>query len=153
MFSADGLFLCKSGIMSISGVKQKNGDIMDKLCKRVKKLRIALDMSQQELADKLGYKSASGIARIENGNNSIPFSKVEAFAKALNVSATYLFQGSENSDDDYYFDKETATNVRNLHDRSDLRNVLNSTAKASPDAIKEIQKFIEFQLAKEEGRK
>ena len=44
---------------------------------------MALHMTQQELAARLGYKSTSTIAKIEAGVNDIPQSKIIAFARAL----------------------------------------------------------------------
>ncbi|CDX00732.1 Helix-turn-helix [Desulfitobacterium hafniense] len=60
------------------------------LYERIKFRRNELDMSQDELAQKLGYKSRSTIAKIENGENDIPQSKIEAFAKALQTTPSYL---------------------------------------------------------------
>ena len=45
--------------------------------------REAILMSQQELADRLGYTHRSAIAKIEAGANGIPVRKIEAFASAL----------------------------------------------------------------------
>lgn len=47
-------------------------------------------MTQEELADKLHYKSKTTIAKIENGTNDIVQSKVVEFAKALRTSPAYL---------------------------------------------------------------
>ena len=43
------------------------------LYKRIKKRREELGMSQDELAQKLGYKSRSTIAKIEKGENDITY--------------------------------------------------------------------------------
>lgn len=48
--------------------------------------RIALHLTQQELAKKLGYKSTSTIAKIESGENDIPQAKIADFAVALNTT-------------------------------------------------------------------
>ena len=60
------------------------------LYQRIKQRREELDMSQEVLAKKLGYKDRSTIARIENGENDITQSKIEMFAKALDTSPAYL---------------------------------------------------------------
>ena len=52
--------------------------------------RIALKMTQQELAQKMGYKSTSTIAKIESGENDIPQAKIAAFAKALSTTPADL---------------------------------------------------------------
>ena len=63
---------------------------MLKLYENIRNRREELGMSQQDLADLLGYKSRSTIAKIESGENDIPQSKVMAFAKALKTTPAYL---------------------------------------------------------------
>ena len=60
------------------------------LYKNIRSRRIALKMTQQELAQKLGYKSTSTIAKIESGENDIPQAKLGAFAEALNTTPAEL---------------------------------------------------------------
>lgn len=57
---------------------------------RIKARREQLQMTQEELAKKIGYKSKTTITKIENGTNDIVQSKVCDFAKALNTTPTYL---------------------------------------------------------------
>ena len=60
------------------------------LCKNIRARRIALKMTQQELAQKVGYKSTSTIAKIESGENDIPHARLAAFAVALNSTPVEL---------------------------------------------------------------
>ena len=60
------------------------------LHKIIRSRRIALKMTQQELAQKLGYKSTSTIAKIESGKNDVPQAKLAAFAEALNTTTADL---------------------------------------------------------------
>lgn len=53
---------------------------------RIKKLRILKGMTQEELAQKMGYTSRSTINKIEKGLIDIPQSKIEEFSKILNVT-------------------------------------------------------------------
>jgi len=57
--------------------------------------RKELNMTQEELAKKMGYKSKSTINKIENGTNDIPQSKIAKFAKVLNTSIAYLMEWEE----------------------------------------------------------
>ena len=57
---------------------------------KIKFRREELQMSQEELANRLGYKSRSTIAKIESGENDLTQSKIIAFAKALNTTAQWL---------------------------------------------------------------
>ena len=63
---------------------------MLELYENIRARRIALHMTQQELAKKLGYKSTSTIAKIESGENDIPQAKIAAFAAALDTTPAEL---------------------------------------------------------------
>jgi len=65
--------------------------------KRIKEKRIELGITQEDLASKLGYKSKTTIAKIENGTNDITQSRVVDFANALNTTPAYLM-GWEDSE-------------------------------------------------------
>lgn len=56
----------------------------------IRSLREKQGMSQQTLADLLGYKDRSTIAKIESGKVDLSQTKLEAFAKVLDVSVTDL---------------------------------------------------------------
>ena len=70
---------------------------MSTIGKRIARRRIELGLSQEELAEKLGYASRSGINKIENGKNAFPQKKLPAFAEVLKCSVNYL-TGTENID-------------------------------------------------------
>ena len=57
---------------------------------RIKAQRINLGWTQRQLAEKMGYKNHSVIARIERGTVDIPQSRLDQFAKVLGVSHAYL---------------------------------------------------------------
>ena len=60
-------------------------DNLVKFGANIKRLRLALGMSQDELAEKCGYTSRSSIAKIETGATDIPQAKIKLFADALHV--------------------------------------------------------------------
>ena len=60
------------------------------LHKKIKQRRIELNMSQDDLAKRTGYKTKSAISRIERGERDITQSQVELFAKALETTPSYL---------------------------------------------------------------
>ena len=68
------------------------------MCDRIKKRRLELNMSQEELALKVGYESRSAINKIELGKIGISQDKVERFAEALNTSTAYLQGKLDDSD-------------------------------------------------------
>ena len=86
----------------------KRGEKMLQIYKNIKKRRKELDMTQTELAKKLGYTDKSMISKIENGLIDLPQSKIMAFADALSIPPgdlmgweDNLFTNSENNYIDY----------------------------------------------------
>lgn len=57
---------------------------------KIKELRQLKGYTQLELAKKVGYTSKATINKIELNINDVQLSKVEAFAKALDVTPGYL---------------------------------------------------------------
>lgn len=70
---------------------------------RIRKLREEKGMSQQELAERVGFKTASAVNKIELGLRNISQSKVSAFAKALNTTTSYLIDGEGESSRSFNF--------------------------------------------------
>ena len=81
---------------------------------RVKILRKEKGMTQEELAQKLGYKSKSSVAHIENGRD-IPRPMVIQMADALDTTPAYLMGWEDN-----------AKNAPIISDRSAVINRINS---------------------------
>lgn len=88
-----------------------------KLYERIKERREALNMSQDELAVKLGYKSRSSINKIELGKSDIPQSKIKAFADALDTTPGYLMGWEEKSkiwDEEFNKDGKLAEDIKKI---------------------------------------
>lgn len=64
---------------------------------RIKQLRIARGMSQEELAKKVGYEGRSAISKVENGDRDISQSMIAKYADALDVTPEYLLFGDKNT--------------------------------------------------------
>lgn len=56
---------------------------MNSLGNMIRERRIQICMTQEELAEKVGYTHRSALSKIETGANVLPASKIEIFAKAL----------------------------------------------------------------------
>lgn len=69
---------------------------------KIKYLRRSRHMSQQELAEAVGFRTASAVNKIEAGLRSVNNDKLIAFARALGVSASYLLDESESENDCSY---------------------------------------------------
>lgn len=59
----------------------------------IKRYRLAMGMSQQELADSMGYKTRSTIAKIESGENDVSQRKLQKFAAVLDTTVEALICG------------------------------------------------------------
>lgn len=65
---------------------------MSNIGKKVKKQRISLGLTQEELARKLGYKSKTTINKIEAGVNDVPRKKINDFAIALETTPDFFLE-------------------------------------------------------------
>lgn len=72
-------------------------EIIKEIGERIKTLRIQNNLTQQELADRLHYKSRSTINKIELGINEIHPTKVFAFANALNTTPEFILGFKQNT--------------------------------------------------------
>lgn len=73
---------------------------MLQLYKNIKNKRTELNMTQSELAQKLGYADKSMIAKIEKGAVDLTQSKIIAFADALHTSPSELMGWNCVTDED-----------------------------------------------------
>lgn len=62
---------------------------------RIKQRRNELDWSQRDLAAKMGYKSNTTIAKIEQGTVDVSQARAKQFAEVLGVSLQYLMGWEE----------------------------------------------------------
>lgn len=102
---------------------------------RIKNLREEQGLSQQDLANKLGYKSRSAVNKIELGLRDISYSKVIAFANALNVSPSYLMGWDEN--------------ISSLSDEELDRQILEVFNRLSDDKQKQALDYLTFLASQE----
>ena len=72
-----------------------NGGAIMNLYDRIRQLRESLGMTQEQLAQKTGYKSRSAINKIEKGLRDINQSQIKAFADALQTTPAYLMGWDE----------------------------------------------------------
>lgn len=68
---------------------------MSTIGNRIHTLRKQQNITQEELAAKMGYKSKSSINKIELGINDIPQSKIVQFAHALSTTPAFLMGWEE----------------------------------------------------------
>ena len=76
-------------------------------------MRKRLGLTQEELAQKMGYKSKSTINKIELGINDIPQSKIAKFSEVLGTTPAFLM-GWEEQDEKLSSSEETLTEGERL---------------------------------------
>ena len=84
----------------------KVGDYMH-IGDRIKKRREQLGMTQEELAQKMGYASRSTVNKVEKGVNDITQTTIVNYAKALGTTPAYLMGWEDTEiihDTDYIFE-------------------------------------------------
>ena len=66
-----------------------------KIGERIRRRREELELSQDELAKRLGYKSRSSINKIEKDASGLPQTKIAAIANALQTTPAYIMGWDE----------------------------------------------------------
>ena len=85
----------------------------------IKKRRYELKLSQQELADAMGYKTRSTIAKIESGKIDVSQKRLIKFAEVLDTTAEALISDSFNSSSKRDTRNITGHTATNLSTRSE----------------------------------
>ncbi len=111
----------------------------------IKKLRLEHNLSQEELS-KIAGVSDRTVSSWENGTRTPRMGPLQRIADHFGIKVGDII---EDLDRPYFMDPETAKLAQELHDNPDLHAVMNSSRKLSPKAVKEVQEFIKYQLAKE----
>lgn len=94
---------------------------------RVRKLRTDLDMTQEQLAFKLGYKTKSSINKIENGERNLTTEMMMKIAAVLNTTPQHLLGWED----------------------KDLRSqIVNISSEMSSSQLKQLLDYAEFLLRK-----
>lgn len=119
---------------------------------KVKQLRIANNMTMQELADKCGYSSRATINKIEKGEINVSQSKIKALASALGVSPVDLLGADEaTKDDGYYFNEDTAQIAQQIYEDKELRALFDAARDISPEDMKTLYSVALAMKRKERG--
>lgn len=67
------------------------------IASNIKLRRLELGITQQELAESVGYRSRTAVAKIESGINEVPLSKLIPLSRALDTTVEALLEGMEDS--------------------------------------------------------
>ena len=98
--------------------------------KKIKARRIQLNMTQDELAQKLGYKSRSTINKIELDKNDVSQSKLVKLAAALECDPIDLLD----------------TPPYDIHSPSEVNLYAKKLSELTPENLDSVIKYIDFLL-------
>ena len=119
----------------------------------IRKRRIELGMSQQQLADLTGYGDRSSIAKIEKGLVDLSQSKLEIFAAALKMKPSDLMGWNQDQNNGqqtgYYINAETAAMAQEIYEDPELRVLLDAKRDLSPEDLDVVINMIKALKAKE----
>lgn len=86
----------------------------------IRQRRLELGMTQEELAEKMGYKHKSAINKIELGINDVSQKKIIKFAEVLGTTASYLMGWTSNPSKKAVFEHFTDSSMHILRDEMHL---------------------------------
>ena len=127
---------------------------------RIRERRRELGLSQDELAQKVGYKNRSTIARIESDENDVTQSKLKEIAQALKTQVPWLMYGDERFKDSryvevsvgfdtsrktkqpYYIDPEVAAIANELKNNPDMRVLFDASRHLSKQDIQTVAALV-----------
>ena len=118
---------------------------MEQLYNNIRARRIELGMTQQELADKMGYTNRSSIAKVENGAVDLSQSKIIQFAKVLETTPGELMGEvfPDGQPTEYYENKVVQAVTDRLRTNPEYGLLFKAAADLKPEDIELVQKFIE----------
>ena len=79
---------------------------------RIKQARLAKNMTQEDLADKIDI-SVAFLSRVERGNSHINLERLNQLCDLLDVSEGYLLNGASSSSENY-LDKEFTDLIKSV---------------------------------------
>lgn len=128
---------------------------MTRIGKNIMDRRKEIGMTQEELAQKMGYKSKSSINKIELGKSDIPQSKIKLFAEALDTTPGNLMGWEEvQKNNDTFVDivdklmdsPEDAPLYERLLNDSDFRDLVNTLCQLDAKQIAGVKLMLDSLL-------
>lgn len=104
------------------------------------------DKTRRDICDALNI-SYTTFASWESGVNYPRIDKIELLSNYFNVSKADLIE--DKYKDNYYLNDTTAKMAQEIYDNPDYRLLFDASRKLSPEALKEVLKFIDYQKNKE----
>lgn len=125
------------------------------MAERIKELRLAAGLTQEELGEKLGLQK-SAIAKYENGRvENIKRSTIQAMADLFGVRPSYILGFDDEEDEPntvtYYIDPEAAEIAQEVYDRPELKMLFDASRNVSAEDLQFVVEMIDRMAKKERG--
>ena len=115
-------------------------------------LRKKYDMSQEDLANKLGYKSFTTIQKWESGVSEPSVSMVKKIAELFGVTMDQITNDDlSDAENHYYLDPEAAEIAQEVQQSPELKILFDASRKVSADDLELVINMID-RLKKNEGK-
>lgn len=129
---------------------------MSNIGKYIKERRESLGISQDELAEKMGYKSRSTIAKIEKGVNDVTQTNIVKFAEVLKTTPAYLMGWEEKVEEDPIGEAnklaEWYLGLEFKDDDAGLKSILEAFDKLDNSKREQLKDYANFLLTMQEGK-
>jgi Predicted transcriptional regulator with C-terminal CBS domains len=114
----------------------------------IKILRDKYNLSQKDFA-KIAGVTDKAVSSWEKGTKEPRMGAIQKIADYFNIQKSNIIEdyGMSTSSQGWYLDPETAKAAQEMYDKH--RVLFDASRKLKPESIKEVEKFIEYQLAKE----
>ena len=115
-------------------------------------LRKKYDMSQEDLANKLGYRSFTTIQKWESGVSEPSVSMVKKIAELFGVTMDQITNDDlSDTENHYYLDPEAAEIAQEVQQRPELKILFDASRKVSAGDLELVINMID-RLKKNEGK-
>lgn len=104
-----------------------------------KYLRLREDLTQKEMADRLGI-AKSTVSMYENGNREPDFELLEQIADYFNVDMNFLL--GKDKDERYFLDEKTTQIAQEIFDNEELKLLFDAAKDSSPEDLKTVHDML-----------
>ena len=104
-----------------------------------KYLRLREDLTQKEMADRLGI-AKSTVSMYENGNREPDFELLEQIADYFNVDMNFLL--GKDKDERYFLDTKTTQIAQEIFDNEELKLLFDAAKDSSPEDLKAVHDML-----------
>lgn len=104
---------------------------------RIRKRREELQLTQEELAKRMGYSTKTTISRIESSGDNVSRKTIERIAVPLKTTPRALMGWDEEQQEGFYINQKTAQIAERIYQDRYMGMVFDALDDSSPEEIKD----------------